>query len=194
MKINQDAFNNVVRVIVEKILSLDGVDQNKVNKHEILELAKKVALDLQMMNYIDYKEWGLFHEFTASQLANNCRVGELQVYFDEYLGTKVIVTRYGDEELKDIQVKLINYNQDVLAVVETLGDKTYTIRDDFGRELRFQGGTLKFQAEDKTFTEFLNVNDIDLPTFIDCFRTRKIDALVKMGSSALELDEGPKLQ
>ena len=190
MEINQVAFYKVVRVIFEKIMSLKNVDINKVDKDAILLLAQKAAMDLLIINYTNYEDFGMFDEFTADQLGANCRVGELQAHFDEYLGTKIIVSRYGNESLNDIEIQLVNRDNDVLAVIETLHDKTYSLREG-RREMRFQDGTLKFQAENGNFYNLVDITDIDLSSFIDMFRSHKIDALVSMGSNGVGI-EGPK--
>ena len=191
MEINQVAFYKVVRVIFEKIMSLKNVDINKVDKNAILLLAQKAAMDLLIINYTNYEDFGMFDEFTADQLGANCRVGELQVHFDEYLGTKITVSRYGDESLNDIEIQLVNRDNDVLAVIETLHDKTYSLREG-RREMRFQDGTLKFQADNGNFYNLVDITDIDLSSFIDTFRSHKIDALVSMGNNGVGI-EGPKL-
>lgn len=192
MEINQAVFYKVVRVIFEKIMSMQNIDLNKINKEAILLLVQRAALDLLIINYSNYEDFGVFDEFTADQLGANCRVGELQVHFDEFLGTTITVSRYGDESLDDIEVQLVNRDRDVLAVIETLHDKTYSLREG-RREMRFQDGILKYQSENGDFHELIDIKDINLPSFIEAFRTRKIDALVNIGSNAIGLEEGPKL-
>lgn len=168
---NQQKYvETVAAVIAKKILSMNNINKTDIDVNNINLLVHKAANDLLLIGYICYGEDGLFDEFTAGQLDSNCRVGELQIYFDEYCGTKINIDRFGVDDLSDLDIKLVNKTGDFLIVViESKLGKTIQIKSS-SKELRFQEGTLRI-LDHNGMHEFIDVKDIKLEKAVELFKT-----------------------
>jgi hypothetical protein len=168
----EEYIKQVCNVIYNKIIKMKGIDLEKIDNKQIISLVTKVVIDLLVINYSNFKEEGLFDQFSANQLDNNCSVGELQIKFSEFIGTSINISRYGRKDLSDIEIQLINDSKDKITVIESFNSKTIQIKNNF-KELRFQDNILKFYNKTDLF-EFMDINDISLKEAITLFRTGTI--------------------
>ena len=164
-------IEQVATLIIKKILSMKNINPEKIDKEHLISVATQAAKDLLTINYKNYGEFALFDEFTAMQLENNCRVGELQAFFDEYVGTKINISRYGKEDLSDLTIKLTNEYEDITTtVIEEKDGKTIQITNGEGKELRFQDKKIRILDKDGMH-EFLDTHSISLEQAMDLFQT-----------------------
>lgn len=181
----QKYIEAVTAVIAKKILSMKNIDKSAINIDNIYSLSYKSAVDLLKISYNCYGENGLFDEFTAEQLNSNCRVGEFQIFFDDFLGIKIDISRYGLSDLSDLNIRATNDTGDYkIVVVESKNDKTIQIKSP-SKELIFQEGALKV-LDQMGMHEFIDVKDIDIDGAIKLFYT-DINTL-----SHYKLSEGEK--
>lgn len=80
-----------------------NINKEKIDKNIIASITLKSAIDLSKISYINWEKFGLSDEFTKEELENNCDVGELQITFSDFIGTKININRYGAEDLSDIE-------------------------------------------------------------------------------------------
>lgn len=167
MKNQQKYVEEVAEIITTKILSMKNINKSIIDVNKIKLLAYKAASDLLQIGFICNREYGLFDEFTGEQLSNNCKVGELQIFFDEFIGTKINITRFKDD-LSDLDIRLVNNTDDYLIVViESNLDKVIQIKNP-EKELRFQDGKLKVLDHTGMY-EFIDIKDIDLEEAVKIF-------------------------
>ena len=163
-------IKEVAIVIMKKILLMMNVNKTIVDINNVRMLAKQAAIDLLNIGIICNGEYGLFDEFTSQQLDSNCRVGELQIYFSDFAGTKINVSRFGAEDLSDLSIRLINNSNDYsIVIVVSKSDRTIQIKNST-KELRFQGGSLKISDKSGMY-EFVDVRNMNLKTAINLFNT-----------------------
>ena len=163
-------IKEVSEVFVSKILSLDNIYPDKIDKKNIVTLAIRAAKDLLDISYFYFGEDGLFDDYTASQLDINSSTGELQIFFEEYIGTKITVSRFGKEDLTDLEIKLVNDSDDYLIVLtETKKGKFIKIKD---REklLIFENNVLRIYS-DNDMKEFTDIKDLDFKKATELMKT-----------------------
>lgn len=145
-----------------------NVNKTIVDINNVRMLAKQAAIDLLNIGIICNGEYGLFDEFTSQQLDSNCRIGELQIYFSDFAGTKINVSRFGSEDLSNLSIKLINNSGGYsFVIVISKSDRIIQIKNST-KELRFQGGSLKISDKSGMY-EFVDVRNINLKTAINLF-------------------------
>ena len=163
-------IEQVAIVIIKKILSMKNINPEKIDKNHIISVATQAAKDLLTINYENYGDIALFDEFSPIQLESNCKVGELQVFFNEYIGTKMNISRYNAEDLSDLNISLINENEGIkTVVVEEKQGKTIQIKNNQGKELRFQDGKLRILDQDGMH-DFLDVHNISIEQAMNLFQ------------------------
>lgn len=163
-------IDEISKMIVKKILSMKNINLKLVDEKLINTLALKASIDLLEINYNNLGDFGLFDEFTIEQLDNNCQVGELQIYFDEYLNTKIDISRYGLEDLSDLSIRLVSEYEGIkVVVVESKEEKIIQIKNTLGKELRYQNGNVKI-FDGKSMHEFVDIKDIEIGAAIRMFK------------------------
>ena len=163
-------IDEISKMIVKKILSMKNINLKLVDEKLINTLALKASIDLLEINYNNLGDFGLFDEFTIEQLDNNCQVGELQIYFDEYLNTKIDISRYGLEDLSDLSIRLVSEYEGIkVVVVESKEEKIIQIKNTLGKELRYQNGNVKI-FDGKSMHEFVDIKDIAIGAAIRMFK------------------------
>ena len=163
-------IDEISKMIVKKILSMKNINLKLVDEKLINTLALKASIDLLEINYNNLGDFGLFDEFTIEQLDNNCQVGELQIYFDEYLNTKIDISRYGLEDLSDLSIRLVSEYEGIkVVVVESKEEKIIQIKNTLGKELRYQNGNVKIY-DGKSMHEFVDIKDIAIGAAIRMFK------------------------
>lgn len=163
-------IDEISKMIVKKILSMKNINLKLVDEKLINTLALKASIDLLEIHYNNLGDFGLFDEFTIEQLDNNCQVGELQIYFDEYLNTKIDISRYGLEDLSDLSIRLVSEYEGIkVVVVESKEEKIIQIKNTLGKELRYQNGNVKI-FDGKSMHEFVDIKDIEIGAAIRMFK------------------------
>lgn len=174
MEQQEEYIKQIAIIIYNKILQI----YNNINDKEkaiISKLSLQSAKDLADISLNNYGEFGLFDEFTAKQISDNCSVGIMQIYFEEYIGTKIVVTKFSDD-IEGLQIQLINRDEDTIAIINDKDSRTICIKNDEGRELRIQTGNLHyFDGNNKHI--IYNVKPLSLNEVIKMFREKEIERL-----------------
>lgn len=178
---------NITNFLIEHILSMKNVDKMKVDMDALSRLCFQSVCDMLSINYHYYNDSALFDEFTLEQLKNNSRVGEYQAFVDEFVVTEISITRFGKEDLSDLQIQLFADTEDIVAVIEKFDDRIILIKDGLGRELRYQKGNKMFYDRERLHT-ILDKEDMSLKNAFETYELFKSNGFVVSNQS--QLDEG----
>ena len=158
----------VADFLLNHILSMKNVNRDMINIEALSKLCFDAACDMLYINYHYYGNDALFDEYSLEQIKDNSRVGEYQAYVDEFILTKISITRFGKSDLSDLQIQLIGETDDIVVVIHKFDEKIIVVKDGYGHELRYQKGEKSFYDGEKLHT-ILDEKDFSLKSAFDTY-------------------------
>lgn len=169
---------SIAEFLLNHILSMKNVVRDNVNIQALSKLCFESVCDMLYINYHYYGNDALFDDYSLEQIKNNSRAGEYQGFVDEFVATKMSITRFEKTDLSDLQIQLIGETDDIVIVIHKFDEKIIIVKDGYGHELRYQKGEKTFYDGEKLHT-ILDNKDFSLKSAFDTY------ALFKSNSFSL---------